>query len=142
MINLFNVNVVSKVQSAFTIAKISALLLIIIIGFVSFLSGPGNLADLTKSWFTDYPIKYDGIAMAFYNGLFSYSGWNCLNFLTEEMKNPEKLDDFLLNLNTLICFINMICIKKESPESSPSLYSVHYFDLSSYKYRILIGIVA
>ncbi|WAR12825.1 BAT1-like protein, partial [Mya arenaria] len=30
------------------------------------------------------------MAIAFYNGLWAYDGWNNLNFITEELKNPEK----------------------------------------------------
>ncbi|CAF1292413.1 unnamed protein product [Rotaria sordida] len=31
-----------------------------------------------------------GIALAFYSGLWAYDGWNCLNAVTEELKNPKS----------------------------------------------------
>jgi len=43
-----------------------------------------NFVDSFQSTTTD-PGK---IAVAFYSGIFSYSGWNYLNFMTEELKNP------------------------------------------------------
>lgn len=30
------------------------------------------------------------VAVAFYSGIFSYAGWNYLNFMTEELRNPYK----------------------------------------------------
>lgn len=30
------------------------------------------------------------MAFAIYNGLFAYGGWNYVNFVTEELKNPYK----------------------------------------------------
>ena len=69
-------NIVSKIQSGFTIAKISALLLIIVMGFYNFFSRAGNITEVASDWFVGRSVNYDGLAMAIYNGLFSYSGWN------------------------------------------------------------------
>jgi hypothetical protein len=33
-----------------------------------------------------------GVALAFYSGLWAYDGWNNLNSVTEELKNPKRYD--------------------------------------------------
>lgn len=30
------------------------------------------------------------LSIAFYSGIFSYAGWNYLNFMTEELRDPYK----------------------------------------------------
>ncbi|VDO87831.1 unnamed protein product [Schistosoma curassoni] len=43
-----------------------------------------------KEPFVDSDWSPGKIANAFYSGLFAYSGWNYLNCMIEEMKNPRK----------------------------------------------------
>ena len=38
------------------------------------------------------------IALSFYSGLFSYTGWNYLNFIIEEMKVVEKIRKVFIRL--------------------------------------------
>lgn len=89
VLNMYNVKLVSKIQAAFTITKIIALVIIIFLGLFSCINqGEVVKKRILNEWFDNS--NYNGLGMAFYNGLFAYSGWNSLNFLTEEMKQPEK----------------------------------------------------
>ncbi|XP_054165298.1 Y+L amino acid transporter 2-like [Oppia nitens] len=88
-VNCYNVKWATKVQNVFTFAKIAALLIIIITGFYYLIIG--------RTETLSYPKSFDGtstspghISLAFYSGLFSYAGWNYLNFVTEELKEPYK----------------------------------------------------
>ena len=42
---------------------------------------PGSTGD---------PVTAGTVALAFFAGLWSYDGWNNLNFVTEEIKNPSR----------------------------------------------------
>lgn len=60
-------------------------MLVILIGVVwMFMGHVENFSGAFENT-TDNPGK---IARAFYSGIFTYSGWNYLNFMTEELKNP------------------------------------------------------
>ena len=94
MINCYNVKWVARVTDIFTGTKILALLVIVGAGIYYFFAGD---TDNLSSPMEGSHSSPGFIALAFYNGLFSYSGWNYLNFVTEELKNPYK------NLPKAIC---------------------------------------
>ena len=75
------------VQDIFTAAKVLALVTIIIAGLTWL--GFGHTSNLSNPMSnTDW--SPSRLSLAFYSGLFSYAGWNYLNFVTEELKDPNK----------------------------------------------------
>ncbi|XP_065285584.1 Y+L amino acid transporter 2 isoform X2 [Dermacentor albipictus] len=86
-INCYNVKWATFVQDSLMFAKVIALVIIIIAGFVHLGQGNvGNLRNMFEGTTTDPGL----ICLSFYSGLFSYAGWNYLNFVTEELKNPFR----------------------------------------------------
>lgn len=99
-----------RVQKIFTAAKLLALVVIIIAGFVHIIQGTqlfldeilfllkisliinnlftGNVSNFDKAFEGDFDAA--DIALAFYSGLFAFGGWNFLNFVTEELQDPYK----------------------------------------------------
>ena len=86
-INCWKVKSATLVQDIFTATKVLALVTIIISGLTYLgLGYNGNLSNAMNN--SEYsPGK---LSLAFYSGLFSYAGWNYLNFVTEELKNPNR----------------------------------------------------
>ncbi|CAN2389232.1 L system) [Pristimantis euphronides] len=88
-INCYSVKAATRVQDAFAAAKLLALCLIIILGFVQL--GRVDVPSLSPEHSFDNTSKDVGKwVLALYSGLFAYGGWNYLNFVTEEMIEPYK----------------------------------------------------
>uniref|UniRef100_A0A3P9NEG7 B(0,+)-type amino acid transporter 1-like n=1 Tax=Poecilia reticulata TaxID=8081 RepID=A0A3P9NEG7_POERE len=65
------------------VAKVVALGVIVVGGVV--MLAKGNMESFQNS----FENSNVAIGIAFYQGLWSYDGWNTLNYLTEELKRPE-----------------------------------------------------
>uniref|UniRef100_A0AAY4DJD1 Solute carrier family 7 member 5 n=1 Tax=Denticeps clupeoides TaxID=299321 RepID=A0AAY4DJD1_9TELE len=88
-VNCYSVKAATRVQDAFAAAKLLALVLVIIIGFVVIGKGEATNLHPSKS-FEGTQWDFGNMGLALYSGLFAYGGWNYLNFVTEEMIEPYK----------------------------------------------------
>ncbi|KAG7471973.1 hypothetical protein MATL_G00103650 [Megalops atlanticus] len=88
-VNCISVKAATKVQDVFTASKLIALAIIIVFGFIQI--GRGDIPYLQPDLaFEGSKMGVDNIVLALYSGLFAFGGWNYLNYVTEEMINPEK----------------------------------------------------
>lgn len=86
-INLVSVKLYVKINNIFGVCKVFACLIVIFGGIYEL--AIGNTQNL-KSGFDGTSTNFGYIALAFYNGLWSYDGWSSVTTITEEIKRPEK----------------------------------------------------
>lgn len=85
-VNCLNVRFSMSVQVFFMVAKVLALVVIITGGVVMLVKGH---TENFQNSFENTNVGISPIGIAFYQGLWSYDGWNNLNYVTEELKRPE-----------------------------------------------------
>lgn len=87
LINIYSVKFATRLQVFTTVSKLLAITIIAIGGVYQLIAEETlHVSDI----FADTKKDAALISTAFYNGLWAYDGWNNLNFITEELKNPEK----------------------------------------------------
>ncbi|KAI8378156.1 amino acid permease-domain-containing protein [Choanephora cucurbitarum] len=99
LFNAFGRKAGAMIQNVFTGAKLLALAMIIIIGWVWL--GKGNTANFQNAFNNSSTNALDyGTAM--YMALFSYNGWNNLNYGISEVKNPKRNVPLAISIS---CFL-------------------------------------
>uniref|UniRef100_A0A673C344 Zmp:0000001267 n=1 Tax=Sphaeramia orbicularis TaxID=375764 RepID=A0A673C344_9TELE len=86
VINCLSVRLATHIQVLSMGVKILALVVIILGGCI--LLFQGNTENFNNA-FEGTNVGVSTIGIAFYQGLWSYDGWNTLNYITEELKHPE-----------------------------------------------------
>ena len=99
-INCYSVRLSNLVQDYLTYAKVVALIIIVVTGMVEL--GRGRVEHFT--W-DDTETDPATLALSFYSGLFAFTGWNCLNFIIEEMKNPIRDLPRAIAISCTLCMI-------------------------------------
>ncbi|CAK9304411.1 unnamed protein product, partial [Gordionus sp. m RMFG-2023] len=84
-INCLSVKAAMKLQNIFTIGKLLALAFIILTGLWKLIETRGK--GFHNMFEDNYNFKQ--LPTALFSGLFSYAGWNNLNYVIEELKNPN-----------------------------------------------------
>uniref|UniRef100_T1J0Q3 Amino acid permease/ SLC12A domain-containing protein n=1 Tax=Strigamia maritima TaxID=126957 RepID=T1J0Q3_STRMM len=86
-LNCYNVKWATKLQSVMLVFKIAALGIVIIAGLAKLGMGQTKHFDNAFEGSTN---DISLIGLSFYSGIYSFAGWNYLNFVTEELKSPYK----------------------------------------------------
>uniref|UniRef100_A0A7M4EKZ4 Cystine/glutamate transporter n=1 Tax=Crocodylus porosus TaxID=8502 RepID=A0A7M4EKZ4_CROPO len=87
VLNSMSVSWSARLQIFLTFCKLVAILIIIVPGVMQLIKG--EIQHFKKA-FEGTNTSVMGLPLAFYSGMYAYSGWFYLNFVTEEVENPEK----------------------------------------------------
>uniref|UniRef100_A0A8D0GFI8 Cystine/glutamate transporter n=1 Tax=Sphenodon punctatus TaxID=8508 RepID=A0A8D0GFI8_SPHPU len=87
-LNCWSVTWSANIQTVLTVLKVVTIGLIIIPGMMALANGktPTNFQDA----FDPSSLTLSKLPLAFYSGMFAYGGWFYINFVTEELVNPER----------------------------------------------------
>ncbi|XP_038059587.1 b(0,+)-type amino acid transporter 1-like [Patiria miniata] len=88
-VNCVGVRLASGISVVFAGAKVIALMVIIIAGLVKVFQGQTEYLDPSVS-FEGSSTQFLGYGLAFYYGFWAYGGWDILNSITEELRNPSR----------------------------------------------------
>jgi len=95
LLNCYSMKLTNMITKLFGYLKLSSLAFVVLLGVYGLILKKGDLSI----WRPENSFSKDGeffmpspenIGLGLYSGLWSYDGWNQLNYVLEEVKNPEK----------------------------------------------------
>ncbi|KAG8524798.1 b(0,+)-type amino acid transporter 1 [Galemys pyrenaicus] len=89
LVNCWSSQLATMLMNVCTAAKVLSLLVIVGDGAVALGQGRGRTEALLSD-FHNTTQQVGHISMAFYQALWSFDGWNSLNYVMEELKNPDQ----------------------------------------------------
>ncbi|XP_068168744.1 asc-type amino acid transporter 1 [Antennarius striatus] len=89
-VNCFSVRMATRIQDIFTVGKLMALGLIIMVGLVQIYNGKYEALTPQVAFSMDRTPSVGQMALAFLQASFAFSGWNFLNYVTEEVVEPRR----------------------------------------------------
>eukprot|EP00064_Thunnus_orientalis_P011580 superscaffoldBa00001684_g11611 len=89
-VNCSSVRMATRIQDAFTVGKLMALGLIIVVGLVQICNGNYEALTPQVAFSQERTPSVGQIALAFLQASFAFSGWNFLNYVTEEVVEPRR----------------------------------------------------
>jgi APA family basic amino acid/polyamine antiporter len=84
--NYAGVRIGSALQTALTVAKVAAIVLVLALGFVLGARLPEHFRGATDA----PPLTAGGFTLALIAGLFAYGGWHMVTYAAEETREPER----------------------------------------------------
>ncbi|XP_004696452.1 b(0,+)-type amino acid transporter 1-like [Echinops telfairi] len=89
IVNCWSSRLATMLMNVCTVAKVLSLLLIVVGGAAVLAQGLGHKEVLLHA-FHNTTQQAGRFGLAFYQGLWSFDGWNSLNYVMEELRNPHK----------------------------------------------------
>lgn len=90
LLNIISVKVIVKFCTVISILKLVVVSFLLACGVAVIVKGNGHIENFTSKAFVGSSTNPSDYGLAFYFALYSYQSWNSLNFMTEELKRPEK----------------------------------------------------
>lgn len=98
-VNSYSTRIGIVMQNTFTVLKLAALSVLILMGFTQLCMGKvGSLGD----GFSGTSMNFAAWTGAFFSALWAYSGWNCINMMAGEIKNPKRNVPYALVITNIV----------------------------------------